>query len=384
MQCGFPRSAGAKLELKSGDKVDRAVFNAIPIPAFVVDDDAQILDMNQAAADFCGQDLRDAYGRRGGEVLNCIHSHDVPEGCGRGPSCKKCVIRNSVKRFFEGHAVNRARMKMSFLPVADQKARVLLITTNHIPSQGERVALLIVEDITANEELHQALRRSEQLAVTGRLVATIAHEFNTPLDSLNNLIYLLRLEPGLGQSALKLLESAESEVARLNQISRQTLAPHREAKLPVATRLPDLLDEVVAVFERKLEFAKIEVRRTYQSEGELTIYPSELRQVFTNLIANAIDAMECGGKLDLSVEKATESEVVIQVRDSGCGIPPENLNSIFELFYTTKGEKGSGIGLWVIKGIVEKLGGTIEVESSITGQTGTCFSLSFPATSSVS
>jgi len=382
MDCGG--SAGAKLELKSGDKVDRAVFNAIPIPAFVVDDDAQILDMNQAAADFCAQDLQGAYLHRAGDVLNCIHAKDVPEGCGRGPSCNKCVIRNSVKRFFEGHPVNRARMKMNFLPVAEQKAKVLLITTNNIRSKGERVALLIVEDVTANEELEQALRRSEQLAITGRMVATIAHEFNTPLDSLNNLIYLLRKEPGLGQSALQLLESADSEVARLAQISRQTLAPHRGARLPVATRLHDLLDEVVGVFERKLELAKIDVRRTYRGEEELTLHPTELRQVFTNLIANAIDAMESGGTLDLSVEKANESEVVIQVRDSGCGIPPENLNSIFELFFTTKGEKGSGIGLWVIKGIVEKLGGTIEVESSTIGQTGTCFSLSFPATSSVS
>jgi signal transduction histidine kinase len=369
-----------QLELKSSDKVDRAVFNAIPIPAFVVDDDAHILDMNAAAAHFCGRDLDASYGLRGGEVLSCVHSNDVPEGCGRGPACKTCVIRNSVKAFFEGQPVRRARTRMSFLPVSDQKSKVLLITTNHIPSKGERLALLIVEDITANAELEQALRRSEQLAVTGRLIATIAHEFNTPLDSLNNLIYLLRMEPGLGDGAMELLESAEEEVSRLTHISRQTLAPHREAKRPVATNIAVLLDDAVALFQRKLESAKINVHRNYQSQVELVIQPSELRQVFTNLIANAIDAMQAGGELNLRIEKSSASQVVIRISDTGCGIPSHHLKSIFDLFFTTKGEKGSGIGLWVIKGIIEKLGGKIEVASSIAGKTGTSFTIRFPAT----
>lgn len=366
------------MELKSGDKVDRAVFNAIPIPAFVVDDDAHILDMNAAAALFCGQDVDQAYGLRTGHVLNCVHSADVPDGCGGSPSCTRCVIRNSIKKYFEGQAVTRARMRMNLLPVSDPRAKVLLITANHLPARGERLALLVIEDITANEELEQALRRSEQLAVTGRLITTIAHEFNTPLDSLNNLIYLLKLESGLGESSRQLLEAAEEEVARLSDISRQTLAPHREAKFPVAVRVGNLLDDTVSLFQLKLTSSKIEVRRKYQAEAELTVHPSELRQVFTNLIANAVDAMQSGGVLDLSIEKSPEAEVTIRIGDSGCGIPQEDLNSIFELFFTTKGEKGSGIGLWVTKGIVDKLSGKIKVSSSTSGETGTSFSITLP------
>ncbi|MGA7462571.1 MAG: ATP-binding protein, partial [Candidatus Korobacteraceae bacterium] len=82
----------------------------------------------------------------------------------------------------------------------------------------------------------------------------------------------------------------------------------------------------------------------------------------------------------LSIERADDTQVVVKVRDSGCGIPPENLQSIFEPFFTTKGEQGTGIGLWVIKGIVDKLGGKIEVQSSTTGDTGTCFSIFLPVT----
>jgi signal transduction histidine kinase len=143
--------------------------------------------------------------------------------------------------------------------------------------------------------------------------------------------------------------------------------------------LSELLDDVVAMFQRRLESAQIEVRRDYQDAGEVSVYPSELRQVFTNLITNAIDAIGQGGEIRVSIEKSPEAEVIVRISDSGCGIPPENLNNIFEPFFTTKGEKGTGIGLWVIKGILAKAGGKIEVLSSTTGQTGTCFSICLPA-----
>jgi signal transduction histidine kinase len=231
-----------------------------------------------------------------------------------------------------------------------------------------------------NDELEQALRRSNKLAATGRLVATIAHEINNPLESLTNLLHILKSEPGLGQGALELLRLAEHEVGRLVNISRQTLAPHRETKLPVVTHISEILDDVCAVFGTKLESGHIRVERQYQIEGQVTIFPSELRQVFTNLISNAIDAMAEGAELHLSIETSPEAEVIVKIGDSGCGIPLENIDAIYKPFFTTKGERGTGIGLWVVKGIVDKVGGSIEVMSSTTGKTGTCFTISFPAT----
>jgi PAS domain S-box-containing protein len=229
-----------------------------------------------------------------------------------------------------------------------------------------------------NKELEQALRRSEKLAVTGGLLATLAHEINNPLESLGNLLFLLKSDPGLGESPQELVDSAEKEVTRLATIIRQTLAPHRESNFPVPTKLSELLDDVVAVFQRKLESTGIEVRRDYRIAGEMSIYPGELRQVFTNLISNAIDAMESGGELRLLIDRSPQSGVVVRISDTGCGIPKENLTAIFDPFFTTKGEMGSGIGLWVIKGIVEKMGGTIKVVSSTTVEKGTCFSILLP------
>ena len=230
-----------------------------------------------------------------------------------------------------------------------------------------------------NDELEEALRRSERLAATGRLVATIAHEINNPLDALSNLMHLLQKNSSLDESAAELVDLAEREVRRLSNISRQTLAPHRETKFPVVTNIAELLNDVCAMYRPHLQSAKIEVDRNFEIPGEVTIYPSELRQVFTNLITNAIDAIGQHGRLALSVQRAPEDQIKVKIRDTGCGIPKENLDSIFEPFFTTKGEQGTGIGLWVIKGIVDKFGGRIEVQSSTTGETGTTFSIFLPA-----
>jgi len=365
-------------EPKPNYMLDRTILSALPIPAFVVDHDVQIVDMNSAAAQLCDQDSNAAHKSRGGDALHCLHSTEVPDRCGRAPLCQQCVIRNSVMMSLRGQSVNRARMSMDFLPESGQKTRELLISTSPIQASSERLALLIIEDITINDELEQALRRSEKLAVTGRLLATIAHEINNPLDSLSNLLYLLRLEPGIGHRAKGLVESAELEVSRLATITQQTLSPHREAKLPAITKLSELLDDAVAVFSRRLKLERIEVRREYQTDGEVSVDPGEFRQIFTNLIANAIDAMERDGELGLSIEEMTGTEIVVRISDSGCGILTENLNSIFEPFFTTKGDKGTGIGLWVTKSIVDKVGGRIEVVSSTTGKTGTCFSIFLP------
>jgi len=234
-----------------------------------------------------------------------------------------------------------------------------------------------------NEELELALHRSEKLAVNGRLIATMAHEINNPLESLMSLHHLLGINPTLDEDAREMVELAKQEVERLGNISRDTLAPYRESKFPVVTKVFELLEDAMTMFRRKLEVARIDVRREYHTEGEMTIYPSELRQGFTNLITNAIDAIGERGKLTLTIEKLPNEEIAVRIADTGCGIPSENLESIFEPFFTTKGEKGTGIGLWVTKSLVEKVGGRIEVVSSTTGKKGTRFSIILPGTTAM-
>jgi len=128
---------------------DRTIFDVIPTATFVVDNDVQIQKLNGAAALFCGQDERTVYKKRGGDILQCLHATDAPEGCGRGPGCRSCVIRNSVKNCLEGQIVSRKRMSLHVIQGSSLKDLALLITTSPLQSSnGERLALLMVEDIT--------------------------------------------------------------------------------------------------------------------------------------------------------------------------------------------------------------------------------------------
>ena len=137
--------------------VYQSLLNAIPSPVFVVDDDVRIVDLNQAACILSGQEKRAVLRRRGGEVLHCLHSTEVPGGCGRAPFCADCVIRNSVSLCLQGQTVSRARIKMDFLPATGRKPMELLITANPIPHSDERLALLILEDITEISTLKEII-----------------------------------------------------------------------------------------------------------------------------------------------------------------------------------------------------------------------------------
>ena len=141
----------------NGNSLYRTILNAIPSPVFIVDDDVRIADLNGVASSLSGQQKDAVLKRRGGEVLHCLHSADVEEGCGRGPACEHCVIRNAVTACLDGQAVSRARMKMEFLPVTGQQSMELLVTASPMVSDGETLALVIIEDITEMSKLKEII-----------------------------------------------------------------------------------------------------------------------------------------------------------------------------------------------------------------------------------
>ena len=197
------------------------------------------------------------------------------------------------------------------------------------------------------------MRRSDRLANTGRSIASLAHEINNPIDALSNILFMLRSEKNLSKNQEDLVGMAAHELDRLITIARQTLAPHRQALQPVVVTVNELLDAVCESFGRKLQQAGITVTRNYEADGQVKLLAGELRQVITNLISNAIHAMPNGGTLRLETRVHAPS-VEIRVGDTGGGIRPENLEAIFKPFFTTKGERGLGVGLWVSRRIIEK------------------------------
>lgn len=127
----------------------RNLLDALPIPVFVVDRDVRIVDLNQAAADFCRGTKGDLRLRRGGEVLHCLHANDVPRGCGQGPACNTCIIRNVVGDCLNGAEVRRRRFRMEVVHGEQRQQKELLLTASPVSDDHSgKLALLMVEDMT--------------------------------------------------------------------------------------------------------------------------------------------------------------------------------------------------------------------------------------------
>jgi len=246
--------------------------------------------------------------------------------------------------------------------------RELVVASRHAFQKETAVILEITRDITAQLHAEEALRKTEKLAAMGRLAGIIAHEINNPLESVTNAFYLLRTHPSLDEEARYFAQLGEEELARVCHITRQTLGFYRESQHPVDVSIAGLLDEVLELQQRRLQLDRIALQKKFLSEGTIRGFPVELRQVFFNLIGNAIQAMPHGGNLRVRLagrwnEKVRRSELLVSICDTGTGVRPEHARHLFEPFFSTKSSKGTGLGLWISKGIVEKHEGTIGFRS---------------------
>jgi len=240
----------------------------------------------------------------------------------------------------------------------------------------------IARDITSQKRAEEALRRNEKLATAGRLAATIAHEINNPLEAVTNLLYLAQQSPDQAASYLKL---AEKEVQRVAAIAQQTLGFVREHASATPLNVAETLDQALHLYARKLEQKHIQVAKRYGTNVDVSGFPGELRQLFSNLTGNAIDAMKDGGTLTVRVARrrdwsnVNKSGVRITVADNGSGISRNDMQHLFEPFFTTKKDLGTGLGLWLAHGIVQKHGGRLRVRSCVvSGASGTTFSVFLP------
>ncbi len=245
--------------------------------------------------------------------------------------------------------------------------------------------MIVFRDITQRRQTEQTLRASERLNQAGRLSATIAHEIRNPLDTVTNLIYLLQHDKNSGAMTGQYLDMASEELSRITQITGQLLTFHREARHPIDVSIAEVLESVLTLFAPQIRKCSITIDKRFSSIARVRGFPGELRQVFSNLVGNAIDAMPSGGRLLLSVREGSRADnltrrgVRVTIVDSGSGIPLGVKRNLFAPFFTTKGEKGTGLGLWVSRGIVEKHEGTIHVISSVReGRSGTAFSVFLP------
>ena len=330
--------------------------------------------LNPVAEQLTGWDYQAARGRPLREVLRIIDERTRTE------------LEDPVALVRRSQPVVNVSSHVALISRSSQEYPLELTGSPILNDRNQLVGVVAVfRDITQRRQTEQTLRSSERLALAGRLSATIAHEIRNPLDTVSNLIYLLRHEEDPSNVSSQYLELASDELARIAQITGQLLTFHREAQAPVEVNLADVLQSVLVLFAPQIRKGHVDVEQRFEAVPLVRGFPGELRQVFSNLVGNALDAMPNGGKLILHLRESslasdvTRLGVRITILDTGVGIPPGVRKNLFAPFFTTKGEKGTGLGLWVSRGLIEKHERTIHLASRMrAGKSGTAFSVFLP------
>ncbi len=248
---------------------------------------------------------------------------------------------------------------------------------------GEVVEIVgLIADVTERRRAEVALRKSERLAVVGRLASTIAHEINNPLEAVTNLLYLARGSSTL-EEAMQYITTAEGELQRISNITNQTLRFHRDRPALRRMSAPDLLSGIRGIFAGRLLTHEISWVEKHRTQRRVLCFDGEIRQVLTNLVANAIDATRGGGKLFIRSSEghlSGEPGMFLIIADTGTGISAQTAKKMYDPFFSTKDSEGSGLGLWVSLDIVQRHHGRLMMRSSQNRtKHGTVFLLFLPA-----
>jgi PAS domain S-box-containing protein len=330
--------------------------------------DLRYLSANSAYAEIAGLSVDQIVGRR---IIDVI-----------GPDAWE-TLRPYIERVQNGERVEFETL----VPYATAGPRHIHVVGMPEKDGDEVVGWVgAVTDITEFKRVEKQLQAVEKMAAAGQLAASLAHEINNPLSAVINVLYLLGGRSDLDPAATGLVSIANNEVARVARIVKQSLSYYRVGRAAREVDLAALMEESLQVFSDKFQRADIAIRKRITPGTSVGGFADEIRQVVDNLLVNAVEATRRGGRLTLCLRPSrswkdhSELGARLTIADNGSGIPKPYLARVFEPFFTTKAEKGTGLGLWVVRGIVEKHGGSIKLRSTdATGRSGTVISIFWPS-----
>ncbi|WP_263373282.1 PAS domain-containing protein [Granulicella aggregans] len=333
------------------------VYRTAPIGLALFDPvEFRYLRLNDRQAELVGLPMDQILGRQVAEIAPIPGLNEMFSQVARGTPIKNALIEGVTAARPDEHRY----WNVNYFPVMSSDGTVRAITAASL-------------EITNQKKAELALIQSEKLAAVGRLASSISHEINNPLEAVTNLLYLIANEPDLPGSAVPFVETAQSELARVSEIARQALRFHRQAVSATWVTAESLVGAVLNLYRGRLVNSNIVIDASYRTQTPVLCFENDIRQVLTNLIANAIDAMRLGGRLIVRAHDATSYSAEhpegrrglrIAIADTGHGMPGKVLERIFEPFYTTKALNGTGLGLWISHGIIERHGGQLRIRSS--------------------
>jgi PAS domain S-box-containing protein len=349
-------------EMREREEWFRVTLGSIGDAVIATDERGMVIFINPIAEDLTGVKLRQAQGQPIQKVFPIFNEQT------RNP------VENPVAKVLElGLVMGLANHTLlqhvdgHMIPIEDSAAPI------YDDQRKLRGVVMVFRDVTGEKQAQDVMRKAEKLAAAGRLAATVAHEINNPLEAVCNLIYIVKNTANLPEETMGYLTMAEQELDRVSHITRQTLGFYRDSSEAGPVHVSSVIHSVLKLYENKIKSKNIAVETDMADCPPIHGMQGELKQLVANLVSNAADAVEVGGKIRISIASASlehEEGIELEIADDGPGVLLENRARIFEPFFTTKEDVGTGLGLWVCKEIAQRHGGSVQLGASQNGSLG--------------